>query len=738
MRSAFLRPDIASILSIYRRAIPSELGGIALIDVAFLRPVAQIVQLLHIPPQEQPQTKTGQIPQLFVDCGVDRHRDPAGTRRIFDLGTAHRLVGGIPHRQMAGYPVAVALDPIDLGDHPIGKDLFPVIPDVAVVIQRRTVGIELHRLGQQLPTVPHKGYDHAAPFADGNGGIAHRKDKAVVFFLYRAFGGRRQRRLRLAKRELLKADLLPIPQNVDIQRHMIPLHTFGFGDRYGAALPWRQIQGDLPLIQHPAVVGHRAAKGVMLIDRGKIEHVAEDVAVLCASDPHRAMDIFGVQCPGVQPPIRQHHAVDAEVAVIDQLTKVAAIGVFRLSVSGIAQIDALIAPLPNERPGHGIVSVDQLVIDLQIAGAVAHGMTVFAYDQRTTVGIRLALRVVPHIFIGRVHFGYRIQFMLALAVQAVTEALVMCGAGGIQLFDQPSSRTQVIAVAALVAQRPQDHAWAVHIPAHQQPLPIQNCIGKPLVLCDQSDPVILVLPFKGVIYLYAAVRFQIGLINYIEAQLIAQLVKLRRIGIVGGAHGVQIQALHQLKITAHGLVGAIEAAFHIKIMAVHALQLDSTTIEPQSTVFDLDLADADLFIEDLISAQDLQPVQAGRFCRPALRLLHSKRNCLTVLLTQQLTGRSEQTHGTRLLAVDLHMDISVRPIIGQLRRYTIIPYRPVFTGQDVHLTENAGHPPFILILQIGAVTIFQHHDGDLVVPIVQILGDVEFAGRMRYLTVSDE
>ena len=84
------------------------------------------------------------------------------------------------------------------------------------------------------------------------------------------------------------------------------------------------------------------------------------------------------------------------------------------------------------------------------------------------------------------------------------------------------------------------------------------------------------------------------------------------------------------------------------------------------------------------------------------------------------------------------MDISVRPIIGQHRRYPVVTHRAALSGKDIHLAENAGHPPFILILQVSAVTVFQHHDGDLVIPLVQMLGDVEFAGRMRYLTVSDE
>ena len=213
-------------------------------------------------------------------------------------------------------------------------------------------------------------------------------------------------------------------------------------------------------------------------------------------------------------------------------------------------------------------------------------------------------------------------------------------------------------------------------------------------------------------------RFQICLVDHIKAQFIAQVIELRRIGIVRRAHGVQVQALHQLKVAAHGLVGAIKPDFWIMIVAVHALQLDPAAVEPQAAILDLDLADAYPLIDDLVPAQDLRPVQHRRFRRPALRPIDGKGGAVSRLLAKQFAVRREQAQRAGLFAFYRNMDLGARQVTVRFGRHAVVAHRAALAGQDIHLAEDAGHPPFVLILQICIVTAFQYRDGDLVASFV--------------------
>ena len=58
--------------------------------------------------------------------------------------------------------------------------------------------------------------------------------------------------------------------------------------------------------------------------------------------------------------------------------------------------------------------------------------------------------------------------------------------------------------------------------------------------------------------------------------------------------------------------------------------------------------------------------------------------------------------------------------------------------QDIGISEDAGHAQLVLILEIAAVTPFEHQNGDRVFTVDSVIGQVKFGNRMGNLTVADE
>ena len=69
--------------------------------------------------------------------------------------------------------------------------------------------------------------------------------------------------------------------------------------------------------------------------------------------------------------------------------------------------------------------------------------------------------------------------------------------------------------------------------------------------------------------------------------------------------------------------------------------------------------------------------------------------------------------------------------------HKIVGHHALRALEQVHVPDNARHPEFVLVLQVGAVAPFEHQHRQDVLPFPQGLGDVEFAGGMGDLAVAD-
>ena len=87
-----------------------------------------------------------------------------------------------------------------------------------------------------------------------------------------------------------------------------------------------------------------------------------------------------------------------------------------------------------------------------------------------------------------------------------------------------------------------------------------------------------------------AVRLHIGLVDHVDPVPVAELVPKRIVGVMGGAHRVDVEALHEPDVRDHAFPGHSAAPFRIVFVAVHPFQTDRFPVEQKAAVPDLHLA----------------------------------------------------------------------------------------------------------------------------------------------------
>ncbi|MNJ46477.1 hypothetical protein D3C77_416070 [compost metagenome] len=88
--------------------------------------------------------------------------------------------------------------------------------------------------------------------------------------------------------------------------------------------------------------------------------------------------------------------------------------------------------------------------------------------------------------------------------------------------------------------------------------------------------------------------FDVGLINNIEPEAVAELIPPWRIGIMGAAYRVEVVLLHQQNVLHHIGFSHPLAVLMVMLMSVHAADEQRLAIHLQQAVANLDLAKTDI------------------------------------------------------------------------------------------------------------------------------------------------
>ncbi len=90
------------------------------------------------------------------------------------------------------------------------------------------------------------------------------------------------------------------------------------------------------------------------------------------------------------------------------------------------------------------------------------------------------------------------------------------------------------------------------------------------------------------------VRFDVGLVDDVQAELVGQVEEGRVVRVVRGAHRVEPELLHQHEVGAHRLDRDDAPGVLVEVVAVDAAEEDAGAVDQQVEALDLDPAEPDL------------------------------------------------------------------------------------------------------------------------------------------------
>ena len=419
----------------------------------------------------------------------------------------------------------------------------------------------------------------------------------------------------------------------------------------------------------------------------------------------------------------EHHAIDAEVAVVGVIAVVATIHIVGNAVLGHSS-QTVVAPFPDKLALDAIPAIEDLLVLGQASGTVAHGVTVLAVDAR--LGERMLAKVVHlrHAGVHRRNDVDGIGVAVLLVVDRTTVELVSLGV----------HRADVAAIAALVAHRPHNDAGVVAL-LHHQALDAVDVGRLPCrVVGDQGD----------VADILEAVALHIGLGDQHDAILIAQLVEARVIGIVRGAHRVDVVLLHELQVAAHAIETHGAALVIVVIVTVDAMHLKVGAVEVDMVALNRHLGKALAMrhvLADHVAIVDLKRkvVEEGVLGIPEVGVGHGALGMAVDALARShhVLAIAERKHdagsalGHRIERNQSGVALAVRtePKVDQVRGGAL---------HKVHIAEDARGPPHILVLDIAAIAVLQDLDRKQVVALDERVGHVELGGQTRALGHADK
>ena len=273
--------------------------------------------------------------------------------------------------------------------------------------------------------------------------------------------------------------------------------------------------------------------------------------------------------------IRIHQAIHTEVAVMRELTCIAAVMENISSVCSLAFPGRMITPFPYEAAAELVIFVHQLHVIMDIPGAVAHCMNKFTLNKGLSHSAVFAVFLYP---LGiRIHPAHHIQHgnIVVITCGIIDACFIVQQTGRIISLYPSSGVFKVAAVAALIAQGPENNRALVFVPDHISLLTVENRLRPGIILRDVAHAVVSVICIQS----SYAVAFQIRFRDHVKTIFAAQCREIRRIRIMAGTDCVDIALLHQLQVADNILPGHGCTGIRIGIVAVDAPEFHLFSID---------------------------------------------------------------------------------------------------------------------------------------------------------------
>ena len=411
--------------------------------------------------------------------------------------------------------------------------------------------------------------------------------------------------------------------------------------------------------------------------------------------PHRlihALHLVGMWIPGA---VGGNQAVVAEVlvALAVIVVPVAGVAIERLPVAADEQ--RLVHKVPDETALILGIATHQVPIFAKSSLGIAHGVGILALDERARV---VAPGIAFAILIAQIHRAIDVGKL----IQPGT--LVHHRTRRVFLLRPTIASLEIGAESGFVSHRPDDDGRMVEVTLHVALVALQMGLQ------------VIVAPRQRLFPVAHAVRLDVGLGHHVQSVAVAQLIPVRVVRIVAGAHCIDVHLLHDAYVLKHPLARHDITRIRVHLVTVHALDQNRMAVDAELPVLDFHATEAhphgnDLHGTPLLHVISQKGVQVRRLGRPLAgsRHLHPGRP-ISATPRQCRFGHLpavgiEQTQHHRASA--LHADSHVQPTVAigvvKLRRDADIGNVFPFAGIQIAVAPHAGQAEKVLIFQIGAV-----------------------------------
>ena len=251
-----------------------------------------------------------------------------------------------------------------------------------------------------------------------------------------------------------------------------------------------------------------------------------------------------------------HQTIDTEVAIVGVVAEVTTISPVVLTIRALCQ-QALVFEVPDEltrQTGILLVEVEHLT---DITHRVTHRVRVLTLDVRTVLLVHtLILYAVIIPIHGRGHIGI------------VATTFIVSQTGLVEFLNSCLHSSEIIAVTTFITERPHKDADVIAHPA--------NVVLRALYH--------RILKLRHMREIPVAVTLDICLSQHVHSVFVAEVIEHRIIGIMRGADGINIQALHAENILFNFFWGDSTAVNRRKIVTIDAVEHHSLTIDKQGTI----------------------------------------------------------------------------------------------------------------------------------------------------------
>ena len=249
---------------------------------------------------------------------------------------------------------------------------------------------------------------------------------------------------------------------------------------------------------------------------------------------------------------------------------------------------------------------------------------------------------------------------------------------------------------------------------------------------------------------------QICLVDQIDPVLVTELIPPALVGIVGSSHRVDVVSLYKRDIPEHIFLRHRSAAVYGKFMAVYPLEYEAPAVDAHDSVLHLNGSEARLLHRDLLQSAvrrielhgQLVEIRYLRAPHPRLRNPGLRRIAPLAPAASRFRRRAAPHHvsaavpqnssdAARLHAVhrDLCREFSVCISVHSFRAHEQIPHMAARHSVQIHIPEQSGEAPEILILQPARAAPLIYFRRDFIFPLPHQIRDAELRGGKTVLAV---